>query len=298
MALDKIVDFVSNHVIHQARDAMAFICNCLCKVNPKKALAKLVPVLVAAIRVEIDENGAGSTRNSAADVLPRDRGLVWNISMLSMCVVHVGAAVLEHEEELFNIANYMQQKCKGMTTVHVSNFVHHLLLNLTMTYTADVSLYEPGTVPDVLTTEQWGLRTPVDKIRPRWHVPNRAEIEFALRLFKNQAGRAMTHLRALITGTSPIKRDGSGKDWSDEVSRNLVLIRLTLSGVSVLFDSKGVSAGLETTSGSEDDSQANGHPPEMSESEESDEDEDSKLGHYRRAKNQTIFPVPSRLSTG
>ncbi|KAI9873123.1 MAG: hypothetical protein M1823_008001, partial [Watsoniomyces obsoletus] len=49
MALNKIVDFVSSHVIHQSRDAMAFICNCLCKVNPEKALAKFVPVLVRAI---------------------------------------------------------------------------------------------------------------------------------------------------------------------------------------------------------------------------------------------------------
>lgn len=266
MALNKIVDFVANHVIHQSRDAMAFICNCLCKVDPEKALAKFVPVLISAIRTEIDENGAGSTRNAASDVLPRDRGLVWNISMLSMCVVHVGSAVLKYKQELFDIAVYMQQKCKGMPTVHVSNYVHHLLLNLTVTYTADYALYEPDKVRNGITADLWGVAEPSSTVKPKWHVPCREEIDFAVELFQNQAESALKHLRGLINGTSSIKRDGSGKEWSDEVSRNLVLLRLLLAGISVLFDSNGVNEGLKTTAAGLDAeksmSQANGHAPE------------------------------------
>jgi len=144
IALQKITDFVSSHVIHQARDAMAFICNSLCKVNPEKALKQLIPVLIRNIRTEIEENGAASTRNTGSDVLPRDRGLVWNVSILSMCVVHIGDAVLNHREELLEIAGFMQKRCKGMPTVHISNFIHHLLLNLTVVYTVDYGLVEPG----------------------------------------------------------------------------------------------------------------------------------------------------------
>jgi proteasome activator subunit 4 len=142
IALLKVVDFVGGHVIHQARDAMAFICNAMCKVNPEKALKRLLPVLVRNIRTEIDENNAASSRYTGSDVLPRDRGLVWNISILSMSVVHVGDAILPYRKDLFDIAEYMQQKCKGVPTVHVSNFIHHLLLNLTLTYTADYGLIE------------------------------------------------------------------------------------------------------------------------------------------------------------
>ncbi|KIW73322.1 hypothetical protein PV04_01453 [Phialophora macrospora] len=268
LALNKIVDFVANHVIHQSRDAMAFICNCLCKVNPEKALAKFVPVLVSAIRTEIDENGAGSTRNAASDVLPRDRGLVWNISMLSMCVVHVGSAVLKYKQELFDIAVYMQQKCKGMPTVHISNYVHHLLLNLTVTYTADYALYEPEKAKNGVTADFWGASERPATINPKWHVPCKEEINFAVELFQTQAESAIQHLQRLIDGTSSIKRDGSGKEWSDEVSRNLVLLRLLLAGVSVLFDAKGVNEGLTTTAAGVDAdtsmSQANGHTPEES----------------------------------
>lgn len=245
--LNKIVDFVANHVIHQARDAMAFICNCLCKVNPEKALAKFIPLLIGAIRTEIDENGAGSTRSAASDVLPRDRGLVWNISMLSMCVVHVGDAVLKHKTELFDIAVYMQKHCKGMPTVHISNFVHHLLLNLTVTFTADYDLYEPRRIGKGVTAKLWGMSEPSKSVEPKWHVPSDEELQFAVELFENQSHSAMKHLTALIDGTSSIKRDGSGKDWQDEVSRNLVLLRLMLAGVSVLFDAKGVNEGLTTT---------------------------------------------------
>ncbi|OAP59073.1 proteasome activator subunit 4 [Fonsecaea erecta] len=276
MALNKIVDFVANHVIHQSRDAMAFICNCLCKVDPEKALAKFVPVLISAIRTEIDENGAGSTRNAASDVLPRDRGLVWNISMLSMCVVHVGSAVLKYKKELFDIAVYMQQKCKGMPTVHVSNYVHHLLLNLTVTYTADYALYEPEKVKNGITADLWGVAEPPATIKPKWHVPCKEEIDFGVELFQNQAESAVQHLQRLIDGSSSIKRDGSGKEWSDEVSRNLVLLRLLLAGVSVLFDSKGVNEGLTTTAtGIDADtdtsmSHANGHAPEQNNEVETD----------------------------
>ncbi|KAJ5631363.1 uncharacterized protein N7484_011463 [Penicillium longicatenatum] len=241
IALGKIVDFVSNHVIHQARDAMAFICNALCKVNPEKALKRFIPVLIQGIRTEIEENGAGSTRTTGTDVLPRDRGLVWNVSMLSMCVVHVGDAVLAHRQELFDIAVYMQKMCRGIPTVHISNYIHHLLLNLTGTYTRDYSMYEPADVEGGVQPKHWSYRLDVNKLSIQWHVPKREELEFAVEVFKNQAETALRHLSGLTNETSSVKRDGSGKEWSDEVTRNLVLLRLLLSGISVLFDPKAAS---------------------------------------------------------
>ena len=240
LALNKISDFVGNHVIHQARDAMAFICSALCKVDPVKALKRLVPILIQSIRTEIDENGAASTRNTGTDVLPRDRGLIWSVSMLSMCVVHVGDAVLNHKQELFDIAIYMQQKCKGIPTVHVSNYIHHLLLNLTGTYTVDYSLYEADVLARGLGPQDWGMIPEPQNISIKWHVPCKEEIDFAAELFKAQGESALHQLTALTDGSSSIKRDGTGKEWSDEVSRNLVLLRLLLSGVSLLFDSDTV----------------------------------------------------------
>ncbi|KAF7197534.1 Proteasome activator complex subunit 4 [Pseudocercospora fuligena] len=237
IALEHIARFISNHVVHQARDAMAFICNALVKISPKKALNRLLPELIASIRTEISENGAGSTRTTGSEILPRDRALVWHVSLLSMCVVHVGSDVLDFKDDLYEIANFMQDTCKGIPLVHVSNFVHHLLLNLTVTYTMDFQLFNKSDLERGLTTASWSKTTNPSDLDIQWHVPKQEELEFAVKVFEAQGGRALKALNELVSDTAPIKRDGVGKDWSDEMSRNLVLLRLVISGMSRLFRS-------------------------------------------------------------
>ena len=237
IALEHVARFISNHVVHQARDAMAFICNALVKISPKKALTRLLPELISSIRSEISENGAGSTRTTGSEILPRDRALVWHVSLLSMCVVHVGRDVLEFQNDLFEIANFMQDNCKGIPLVHVSNFVHHLLLNLTVTYTMDFRLFNHTEIEQGLNTESWGRTVDPASLDIQWHVPNQAELDFARKICEAQGGRALKALNDLISDTAPVPRDGVGKEWSDEVSRNLVLLRLVISGVSRLFRS-------------------------------------------------------------
>ena len=265
LALSKIVDFVGNHVIHQAKDAMAFICNSLCKVAPEKALKKLIPLLISAIRTEIDENGAASTRNTSTDVLPRDRGLVWNVSVLGMCIVHVGGAVLPYKQDLLDIAAYMQEKCKGLTTVHISNFIHHLLLNLTSIYTIDHSLFEQDVLARGIGPADWGRLTKPNDLDIKWHVPCKEEVDFALEIFSDHSKSAIQALTSLLDGSSAIKRDGSGKAWSDEVAHNLSLLRLLISGVSHLFDSKNQQEKHGKKSSLDEDLpmvDANGYQPE------------------------------------
>lgn len=72
-----------------------------------------------------------------------------------MIIVHVGDSLMEHKQELFDIAIYMQEKCRGVPTVHISNYIHHLLLNLTLIYPVDHSLYEPGTIERGLDVNDW-----------------------------------------------------------------------------------------------------------------------------------------------
>ncbi|KAF2739609.1 hypothetical protein EJ04DRAFT_559532 [Polyplosphaeria fusca] len=286
IALDKIANFVSNHVIHQARDAMAFICNGLVKINPEKALGRLLPHLLTGIRTEIDDNRAGSIRTTGNDPLPRDRALVWNISLLSMCVVHVGDAILAWKDDLFDIAEYMQRKCRGAPTVHVSNFIHHLLLNLTVTYTIDYSIYEVEELEKGLTTASWGRLLDPQKLDIKWHTPSTDEIEFAVKLFGSQSTNAIEALRALIGPDPPIKRDGTGKDWSDEVSRNLVLLRLVISGISVLFDSRHDLAEGESLADSDSESDPDAMDTEGV-------DDDAGLGEAEDEEVKPTFQYPT-----
>lgn len=243
MALEKLTTWVSTHVVHQARDAMAWILHCLCKVNPAKTLKVVIPMLIVNIRNEIDYNHAGSDRSSGTDYLPRDRALVWHLSMLSMAVVHVGAEVLNYKDELFAIAQYMQEKCRGLPTIHISNFVHHLLLNLTHTYPIDSALYEPDIIARGLDVDDWGKTTRPSDLTIKWHRPSPAEIQFAVELFDAQTKGAAEKLDLFMSDNSPVSRTGKNKEWSDVVSRLLSQIRLAISGVSFLFDPKRAASG-------------------------------------------------------
>ncbi|CAG8957116.1 hypothetical protein HYFRA_00009317 [Hymenoscyphus fraxineus] len=244
-ALEKVAAFVGGHVVHQARDAMAFICNALCKANPAKTLKIFVPMLVVGIRNEIDHNDAASDRSSGTDVLPRDRALVWHISMLSMIIVHVGSGLMPYKKDLFDIALYMQEKCRGIPTIHISNYIHHLLLNLTLIYPVDSALYEPSVIEKGLDVSDWGRSLDPNDLTIDWHLPSKEEIEFAVELFESQVVTAVERLTDLISENPKISRKGKNKEWSDEVSRNLSQIRLIISGVATLFDPKKASGQTE-----------------------------------------------------
>lgn len=289
IALEHVAKFMSNHVVHQARDAMAFICNAMVKISPKKALHRLLPDLMTSIKTEITENGAGSTRTTGSEILPRDRALVWHVSLLSMCVVHVGKDVLDFKDELFDLANFMQDVCKGIPLVHVSNFVHHLLLNLTVTYTMDYALFDKSELERGLTIESWSKPINPAGLKIQWHVPTQEELDFAIKIFEAQASRALNALNELISDTAPIKRDGVGKDWSDEVSRNLVLLRLVISGMSCLFRSDDGTVTPYTFISCE----ANGQVMEVDSPEKDTQDIAVALGEPDDEKVKRSFSYPT-----
>ncbi|KAI5859308.1 hypothetical protein GGS23DRAFT_330594 [Durotheca rogersii] len=291
MALDKLATFVSSHVVHQARDAMAWICNALCKVNPERTLKVFIPMLIVNIRNEIDYNGAASDRSSGTEILPRDRALVWHVSILSMCVVHVGNEVLKYKKDLFEIAEYMQEKCRGLPTIHISNYIHHLLLNLTHIYPIDTSLYEPEVVARGLDVDDWGKTTSPADLTIRWHLPFHDEIQFAVELFESQAGGAMRRLESFMGDCPPVSRKGKNKEWSDEVSRQLTQLRLVISGLAALFDPKRASGELNSyvkTNGN-----LGGDDDELMNDDDYDDDNDNPLaevGEDDETKPQFKYP--------
>ena len=285
MVLEKVATFVRTHVVHQARDAMAFIISSICRGNPGKTLKVMVPMLIVGIRSEIDHNGAASDRSSGSDVLPRDRALVWHISMLSMVVVHVGDAVMPYKKELFDIAVYMQEKCRGIPTLHISNYIHHLLLNLTLIFPVDAKMYEPEVYKKGLDASDWGRYTKPSEMTINWHVPSEEELDFAVQLVESQVQTATERLSNLISDNPSVSRKGKNKEWSDEVSRNLSQVRLILAGVATLFDPTKVSAQQNGSQDHDSDVEMNEETP----TEESDdpltegtEDEESRPQfHYR-----------------
>ncbi|KAL2202511.1 hypothetical protein CC79DRAFT_1153078 [Sarocladium strictum] len=254
VAVEKLATFIAGHVVHQARDAMAWILNALCKVNPQKTLKVFIPMLVVNIRNEIEHNDAASDRTTGTDYLPRDRALVWHLSMLAMAVVHVGKEVLVYKEELLDIARYMQEKCRGLPTILVSNFIHHLLLNLTHTYSIDHALYEPEIMKRGITIEDWGKTTSPTELTIRWHQPSPPEVEFAVELFASQTKSAAEKLELLMSDNPPVSRKGKNKEWSDDVSRIMQQIRLMVAGMATMFDPKRAAGEMNGDAHSSTDS--------------------------------------------
>jgi proteasome activator subunit 4 len=154
-------------------------------------------------------------------------------------------------------------KCRGFPTIHISNFIHHLLLGLTATYTTDFSLYEPDVVEKGIDVRQWGQTPKPGNLTVKWHVPKREEVEFVAELFKVHGEKAIKRLKSLTDGTSIVKRGETGKEWSDEVSKNVDLLRLMISGMSMLFHIKRVSKNSNVAPpeahGDTEMNEANGH---------------------------------------
>lgn len=92
--------------------------------------------------------------------------------------------------------------------------------------------------------EAWGKLENPKELTIKWHVPSKEEVEFAVKVFCALAEGAVQALSSLTSVSSGVKRDGTGKEWSDEVSKNLVLLRLAISGSSALFDPRYIPGGI------------------------------------------------------
>lgn len=234
LALNKVADFVSGHVVHQACDATAHICNALGRVNAKKTLSRMLPIVIGNIRNEVEENGASTSRYVGSEVLPRDRALIWNLSILSMLVVYVGEEVMFDHQQIEELAIYMQERLKGIGSLHVANFLHHLLLNLTSIYPLDVRplAYEEGSS---LRPDAWACYPDPQKLQFQWHTPSSQEVAFAVRIFETHTRMAYDGIKKLLE-LDKGSREAMGNQWSDEMARNINYLRTCLAGVASLFD--------------------------------------------------------------
>ncbi|KAL1902106.1 Proteasome activator BLM10 [Ceratocystis pirilliformis] len=271
-ALHKISNFVSSHVVHQARDSMAWILSSLCRVNTEKTLKQIIPMCIASIRNEIDVNNAASDRNSGSEILPRDRALVWYITLLGQVTVYVGDEILKYQDELLELVEYMQTNCKGLPTLHISNLIHHLLFNVTTIYPKEFGLYEPSVMKRGLDVTDWGTLTTPSDLVVDWHVPSDAEIEFAIKIFETQANTATKKISSLMGPDSPIPRTGKNKEWSDEVDRLLSQTLMVISGISTLFDPKrATEANVDSDAAAAADMDAHDHASEIDVGEDEDD---------------------------
>lgn len=237
LIINHVVDFVANNVIHSATDAMAHMCGCLVKVRPDLAFPKLFAVFYANIKQEVLENGAGSIRSS--EILPRDRALIWNLSALNMALAHAGSVTLDFKDEIMDITVFLRSHCRGAVIYHISNAVHHALMTLTSYFNTDYSLSDEDSL-------EWGRKVDPRQLEFHWHVPNRAEIEFAVQLYTTHINMSLQNIADVMVKDDDKKM--SVTELSDIISANVTYIRTTVSGLALLFDAHYESNAEATAS--------------------------------------------------
>ncbi|KAK9469620.1 hypothetical protein V1512DRAFT_250751 [Lipomyces arxii] len=238
LVLDKFADFVTDHVIPQSTDAMANLMSCLSLAKPERTFNKLFTVLDGNIREEIDENHAGMSKSS--ETVPKDRALVWYLSLFRKSVWTSGRVLTKHRAQIADLIFYLRQKCRGATSAHTSNLMHHTMYALTNIYTADCRLVSGAELKmRSYNVSDWGrqLDPQNDSLDIEWHIPNEDEVEFAVDLFEKNVEYSIAVMTRLM-------EDGnkSNKDWSEEMTRELSYLRLLVSGSAILYDPKVISS--------------------------------------------------------
>ncbi|QNP98030.1 hypothetical protein B0I73DRAFT_46334 [Yarrowia lipolytica] len=230
----RMADFISGHVIHTATDAIANMSGAMVRVNSSVACKYLFPVVFHGIRNQIMSNGAGSTRHVSSEILPRDRALIWHLSVLNLCVAHANKTLMDYQDELMELTSFLREKCRGNIIFHSANTVHHILMSLTNLAVVDCS---PG-IDNVI---QWGQRVDPKQLVIKWYVPGEAEVGFAVQLFDEQVGLSLEALNGVIAklngGDSNGQSNGDGvTELSDFITRHVTYLRTSLAGISILFD--------------------------------------------------------------
>lgn len=226
----RMADFISGHVIHTATDAIANMSGAMVRVDSEVTCKYLLPVVFHGIRNQIESNGAGSTRHVSSEILPRDRALIWHLSVLNLCVAHANKTLMKYQSELLELTSFLREKCRGNIIFHSANTVHHILMSLTNLAVVDC---DPG-VGDVT---EWGRRVDPKSLVIKWYVPGEEEVGFAVKLFDEQVGLSLEALTNVITKLNSGESDDGGvTELSDFITRHVTYLRTSLAGISVLFD--------------------------------------------------------------
>ncbi|KAG5356294.1 Proteasome activator BLM10 [Yarrowia sp. B02] len=226
-----MADFISGHVIHTATDAIANMSGAMVRVDSAVACKHLFPVVFHGIRNQIMSNGAGSTRHVSSEILPRDRALIWHLSVLNLCVAHANKTLMAYRTELMELTLFLREHCRGNIIFHSANTVHHILMSLTNLAVVDCS-------PGIDSVTEWGRRVDPKSLEIKWYVPGEEEVGFAVQLFNEQVGISLDALNGVISRlNSGAETNGDGvTELSDFITRHVTYLRTSLAGISVLFD--------------------------------------------------------------
>ncbi|EEB05573.1 hypothetical protein SJAG_00591 [Schizosaccharomyces japonicus yFS275] len=227
LALSKFRDFIATSVQRQPVDTIKTVCAAFTDAAPEKTWRLLYPTLSTNIIIELDGEKAGLSRGSSpSEILPCDRTLYWNISILNAITSSNGKYFLGKEEELTKLLDKLLL-CRGFIGSLASSFVRQLVYHLISVYpTAPSQRQQPN-------ISNWGKLCEKDSFKLHWNIPSEQEISLTIFICNRYMTLCMDRLRQMVIETKPIDPT---EEWLDEVTSYFDWLCSFTSALAELFE--------------------------------------------------------------
>ncbi|KAI0828367.1 hypothetical protein BC628DRAFT_1417934 [Trametes gibbosa] len=232
LVLGLVFDYATQNVRSNAVRAIHQLVECVANANPAKTLDRFLPFCERSIRTEL-EHGASSLRitSSGSTPMPSDATLHWNLAILRGAMYNDGRVTLKYSDRLIALFKLLNEKTFSKRGYASSGkLLSSTLLTLSHTYPLENKFVNP----DEWSSEEfkanhhkhWGKLYRPEEVKLSWHVPNEAEIDFVLRIFKEVIEPILDKLHDLLK--PGVTRDSV---WRNDFCRHLSFVRNAFSGI-------------------------------------------------------------------
>lgn len=238
LASRKIIEFVQTHTLYNVTDTMSGVINALCKANSQLTWKTFFEPLMTSIRSEVVDNGAGSTRSGGAEILPRDRGLVWYLRCFEGMIDAGGPALFRNQKEIRGLLDFLIDNCVSQATEFVGIIMSSFLEGMVETYPMDHRrLVDEEIGGATAGLDSWGRFTHPQKLKIRWHVTSADEAAAAADFFLREADKILAGVEKSIEASR--ERGGKVKqEWSDVIVSRLSYLENLLNGATEMYKSR------------------------------------------------------------
>lgn len=236
--------FVFDTVLHHVADEVGLIFGGLTKRDPLY-FKELSPTLIARIREEIEENGAGQAR-SGDDIVPRDQALFWYLLILNECVGNAGEYIIDMSQALNELLVFLMENVKARLGFSITHLVSQMIQGATEIRLRESRLISPMRVVD---ESCWGgfqfdeYRFSQENLAFEWFVPTVREVSFAVETFRSHVTRALSNVVKTLKkkeNDNEAPKDNEIEKESpinlDEWRTTFLYLAFGLSGILFLLD--------------------------------------------------------------
>lgn len=235
IAATKILNFILSRTLYDVTEIMSSILQTLCRVHDTTIWQRFFDPLDIAIRSEVQDNGAGSTRSAGQEVLPRDRSLIWYIRCIEGMLDAGGKMIWQNRDKIRSLIKYLMDNCVSQATEYVGMLLASFLEGLIEIYPTDlrrINAEEQGSPENGF--ESWCIQPDPRKLQIRWHVPDQNEIMEAANFFL-LTSESLLHAIANSLDLSRASRGKVRQEWTDVLVSQLSYVESLLSGATEVF---------------------------------------------------------------